>query len=286
MDLVTLIAACSLATSTTTQTTLYQISQTVEASPTYIDDLTTASVYDPATAAEAVGITEALVEAGHDIRVGLGQLPARQILQQYQISAKTLLDPCTNISLASDRMSVARGRYPDRPRRALSWYFTDDPADELGLAWAGRVLAATAVDVDAVAGRPDQAPPSPRFGEPSGRLFVAEAHESSAHRLDRSDASGLAPRGFTPGNHKQDRPRKWTPVSSSQNEEETDAPNHSERNPATHSQLPPATSRPSAAKKKGRGRVDSSSPGRAQPNVTDERLPTTDELDGQEEPNR
>ncbi len=259
MDLVTLIAACSLAASANTNTTLYHITQTVDANAYYIDDLTDAAVYQPTTLDEAAGITRALVEAGHDVRVGLTQVPARESLRAYSITPQQLLDPCTNIALGSDRLSVARDRHGDKPLEVLSWYLTDSTTDGVGISWANDVLAQPSVDIQAAATRPDKAPPSPRFSSPDQRLFIQDADSNADSNPRPHPSATITPKTYgadSPKAKSSAEPSKWAP--SSRNSGQSKASN----------------SVPSSTRS---GNHD------AQPDVTAERLPTSDELDQSEE---
>jgi hypothetical protein len=258
MDLVTLIAACSLAASANTNTTLYQITQTVDAQVYYIDDMTDAAVYQPTTLEEAAGITRALVEAGHDVRVGLTQVPARASLQTYNLTPTQLLDPCTNIAIGSDRLSLARGRHGDAPREVLSWYLTGSTRDPVGISWANDVLAKPAVDIQQAATRPGTAPASPRFSAPDNRLFVDDADDSGG-KPRRHPSASITPNTArtgesTPSPAKDLVPTKWEPPRQTQD-----------------SKAASSSSRSQASSESGTGK--------AQPDVTDERLPTSEDLE-------
>ncbi len=261
MDLVTLIASCSLAASATTNTTLYQITQTVDANALYIDDLTDAAVYQPSTLEEAAGITRALVEAGHDLRVGLTQIPARESLRSYSLDPKALLDPCTNIAIGSDRLSMARSRHGDNPPEVLSWYLTDSNQDPVGISWANDVLAQPSVDIQAAATRPDKAPPSPRFSAPNQRLFVRDDDSADESTPRPHPSASISPKTYGATSSSAvspTEPTKWTPSSTTTNQSKASSPQSST-----------STSRSSDKK--------------AQPDVTNERLSTSEDLEKTQE---
>src|SRR5690554_4223297 len=140
MDLVSLILMCSLATSSATNSLVYQVAQTNDADPAYIDDWSDASVYRPNDLDQAAKMIAALLRAGHELRVGVLQLPARQTIQAYGVTSKDLVDACTNIAIGSDRLEQAQARFPDDQTKALAWYLTDDPQNTAGKRWARLVL--------------------------------------------------------------------------------------------------------------------------------------------------
>jgi len=271
MDLVTLILLCSLVPNRNVQLTLYQIAQTTEQQTTYIDDLTDAQVYTPARRKRASKMTDALLEAGHELRVGLGYVDASQAIRTYGISSGRLVRSCPNIAVASDMLSISMSKFDD-PERALAHYFSGDPEDEVGLRWAQRVLSVEPVDLEKASRRPTQAPPSPKFGVDS-RLFISDDATVNGATHPRARRS-LAPKGVdsssSPRGDDTSKPpypplEKWGPPKVDEEEpRESDSSNAS------------AASGSSSAKSSSSS-PERSSPGGAYPDVTDERLSVPDE---------
>lgn len=183
MDIFNLILLCSVVSSSPHQTLLYQITQTAEQSPRYVDDLTAADVYDPSQRREAAQITRALMQAGHDLRVGLTQVPAHLARRRYQATPRTLVRACTNISYGSQRLHRARARHPDDKVHTLAFYYAGSADDPLGQAWAHHVLEARSVNVEHAARHPAEAPPSPQYPRPDSQLFVLDPQLTSDEEI-------------------------------------------------------------------------------------------------------
>lgn len=262
MDLVSLILMCSIAQSTHTNTLLYQIAQTTNANSTYIDDLTDAQVYTPDRVRDAQKIVAALVEAGHDIRAGMMQLPAREVMIQYNLLPKDLINSCRSVSVASDRLTQARARYPKDDRRALSWYLTGEPDSSLGIGWAFDVLDVPAVQLDAELGNVEKPTPSPKFSRPKGLIFSSD---SSGNHGQLKTSRPLTYKVLVDTPRTKVVPKKWTPVASPSVKGK-----HLDTSDTTHrSKSSKAGSKPSEV----RGAH------KPQPPVTDERLQTSDDID-------
>ena len=256
MDLVSLILMCSLAQSSATNSMLYQIARTTDGDPTYIDDLTEGVVYTPPRLEEAGQMVGALVAAGHDVRVGLMQLPAREVMMSYDLAASELVDSCRNVALASDRLVQARSRFPSSPPKALSWYMTDDSESALGLSWALDVLAVESVVLQEKLGDVDDPLPSRKYSRPSSLIFVGEGDEGEDSSDARPTSSNSTPL-IVEDARRTVAPEKWEPVKSS--------PRNSKAHPSSSST-----------------KDSSSKPGKPQPPVTNERLKTSDQLDNNE----
>lgn len=244
MDLVTLILMCSLAQSTSTNSMLYQIAQTSDADPTYIDDLTDGVVYTPSRIADASQMVSALVSAGHDIRVGVMQLPAREVMQSYSMTSLELVDSCRNVAVASDRLTQARHRYPEKDPAALSWYLTGDPKSAVGLSWALDVLAVEPVELQSKLGDVENPLPSRKYSRSGSLIFVEDRSENDS----TSSSVAADSQSIVVGAEKKIVPKKWEPVTPT-----TSSSNASKARPSSQQEQP-------------------------QPPVTDERLETSDEL--------
>jgi hypothetical protein len=253
MDLVTLILMCTLAQSSTTNSMLYQIAHTTDGDPTYIDDLTDGVVYTPARIDDASKMVGALVSSGHDIRVGIMQLPAREMLMSYELEPAELVDSCRNVALASDRLDQARTRFPSSPPKALSWYMTGEPESALGLSWALDVLSVESVDLQEKLGDVENPLPSRKYTRPDSLIFVGEEKNTEG----AASSSVTSRKFFLEKSRQTTTPEKWEPPS--------DAPKTSKARSAGSS------SESSSAKS-----------GAPQPPVTNERLKTSDELDTNE----
>lgn len=262
MDLLSLILFCALSSSPQSTTLVHQIAQSVEGDPLHIDDLTDAAVYAPASAREAAGIVRALLEAGHDLRVGLAQIPARVAWQDYGLSPDQMLSACTNVAVGTDLLTRAHSRYP-KAEQALAYYLTSDPADDIGLGWAFSVLTHEQVDLAEHAFDVESPQPSRRYViDTTQPIFVG-----------RSPSPGQLPRARPVGHlfvvdpgasRRSGEPKKWAPV-----------------DPAGVSSGTEEVARPTSSSSPQRSAARGGRP-RPQPDVTDERLLTSEELSRKE----
>lgn len=245
MDLVTLILMCSLGTTPSTNTLVYQIARTNDADPTYIDDWTDGVVYSPNTLEEGRAMISALVTAGHQIRVGVMQVPARQTIQSYSMSAEDLVDSCQNIAVGSDRIEQAIQKYPQSKQDALAWYISGEPKDPIGQSWAYAVLKVEAVDLEEKSGDIENPLPSRQYAQPKMRLF-----DSAKIKKDDDQEKKITQTLFPIEESKKKipRPEKWN------------------RNNPKQSAVTQSKSKKQKSKNSG--------PKKAQEPVTDERLET------------
>lgn len=102
LDLYALIDHCALDASAPTQTVLHQlVVATSQGDPLHVLDLSESKTYTPSSEQQAIGITAALIEAGHQVRVGLTLLdPVQTELMGW--SMVQLFDPCTALAITSD----------------------------------------------------------------------------------------------------------------------------------------------------------------------------------------
>lgn len=262
MDLVNLILMCSLATSPATNSLVYQIAQVNNADPTFIDDWSDKSVYRPHDPLQAAQMIAALLRVGHELRVGILQIPARQTLQSYGIASRDLVDACTNIAIGSDRLEQAREKFGLDKIKVLAWYLTDDPASPIGRYWAHEVLRGESVDLDAAQKNIEQPIASREYARPSMQLFASQEGagngEMSAPRFERifplAASDDFTSFEEVPASH--GAPQKWQPVAS----ETVPAVGHEES---------------AARRRRGNAAQDK----KPQAPVTDERLPTSRELE-------
>lgn len=279
MDIFNLILLCSVVSSAPHQTLLYQIAQTADQSSTYVDDLTAAKVYDPPRRREATQITRALIESGHELRVGLTQVPAHQARRRYHATSRRLVQACSNISYGSQHLRRARRRYPDDNVNALAFYFTGSADDPLGRAWAHHVLENRDVDVEHAATHPAAAPPSPQYSVPQNRLFVDKpqlTRDGDSQPNPRRAKTVFSDRSSSRTTESSEADDDLAPISKFPPPEDVDrtSPSHAEGSDTSvrrnHTDSP-------ADKPSFRKLIDKRSmQQRAQTPVTDERLPTSE----------
>lgn len=271
MDIFQLILVCSVVQTDPHQTLLYQISQTADASATYVDDLTATKVYDPDRKKIAHKIVRSLVRQNHDVRVGLTQVPAETAIDTYGAAFPELVRGCTSISFGSQHLRKARRKFPDSRLKALAWYFTGAPDSALGRGWAAEVLRQPAVHVEQSASNPDSAPPSKTYSSPQHQIFSNHSMDLDSEQLprDRSifqkdsrnrSSSGSSPSKFPPPDKHDEIDRRSAPTKRDSSTTALDQPS-SDASAADRRQ----TLRP-------------------KPDVTDMTLPTTQDLDTAEHP--
>lgn len=186
MDLFSLILVCAVSSDPRAAVHTYQIAQAVDVEVTYIDDLTTASGYSPADLEVASGLVSTLMKEGHDIRVGLGQIPARVAYDEFGLTPEQMLDPCTNIAVATELLEQAFSIHSS-PKNALAFYLKSDSRDPQGLRWADYILSKELVDLDAEAFNAETPKPSRRFSvEVSVFSDSKSANTSAAKSLHAS----------------------------------------------------------------------------------------------------
>lgn len=269
MDLVNLILMCSLATSPATNSLVYQVARVNNADPTFIDDWSDESVYRPHDPLQAAQMIAALLRVGHELRVGILQIPARQTLQSYGIASRDLVDACTNIAIGSDRLEQAREKFGRDQIKVLAWYLTDDPKSPVGRYWAHEVLRGETVDLDAAQKNIEQPIASREYARPSMRLFAPQTNaegEMSAPRFERIFPLAASDdfTSFEEVPASDDAPQKWQPVIS---------------------ETVSTVSREESAARRRQGSVAQNK--KPQAPVTDERLPTSRELEqGREDKSR
>lgn len=175
MDLFSLILVCAVSNDPQVAAHTYQIAQAVDVEVTYVDDLTNASGYSPSSVEVAAGLVSTLLKEGHDIRVGLGQIPARIAWDEFGLSAEQMLDPCTNIAVTTELLERAFSAHRS-PKKALAFYLKSDAKDPQGLRWADYILSKEMVDLDIEAFNTETPKPSRRF---FGEVRVFSETESS-----------------------------------------------------------------------------------------------------------
>ena len=242
MDLLSLLAACAISTHPGVEPALYQIAHLHQGNPLTIEVIDQGIVYNPDTREQAIGVATALIEAGSNVRVGLAQLPAHEAITVYGLSIEDLFTPCRNLAIGSDFLEQAFSRHSPAPN-ALAYYLKGSPDSPLGLGWAHDVLSQPTIN--------DSSSRIARlYPAPDTRLFVTN-EESTYRRPEPSAEHRLL---VTPEGHGQaESPLLPESISLS--------PQKLRRNPRVRSGRSSPTDRPSSF-----------------PPVTDERLPTSSEL--------
>jgi len=139
---------------------------------------------------EAVAAASALLGAGHDIDLGLGQINGRN-LGRLGLNLRTAFEPCQNLAAAAQVLQegYARGaaRHGDGQaalRVALSYYNTGGPTRGFANGYVARVLAAAGSAPPRPAARPaaEPDPPSPTPWDVFARTRVRTAFVTTIPR--------------------------------------------------------------------------------------------------------
>lgn len=272
MDLVSLILFCAISSNSVALTLSHQVAASIDGDPYYIDDLTDAKIYTPVRRGEALGILTALLEAGHDVRVGLTQLPARRAIQEYGHSPGDLIDACPNVAIGTDMLEQSLATTNQNPRLALATYLTGERDNAMGLFWADSVLAKPAIELESVAANVENPQPSRRYSvNRRDSIFLESSDTSTSVKSSTGDASPVRDLFVNQPDSLGEKPSKWKPV----------VPPSSEHDPKANSFHDSSTSNPRHTSKRKSGASSTTSP--AQEPVTDERLLTTDELQAHQE---
>ncbi len=255
MDLFALILACSVAGPQTNQV-VHQIAQSVDVSVLYIEDLSTQRAYEAPSKEVAVGLLQTLLDEGHDVRAGLGQINARRARVDFGLSAEQMLDPCTNITVATDQLAQARGRYTSS-RRALAFYRVGDSKSSAGLMWADFILMQDAINVSDAAFDTSGKHTSRRF-DVTPRMFVDDKARVTTTRASKTL--------FVKSPLKSNTSSTKATTSESETRPNIEAETNQQTSPESDTNL---------------STVRSKTKPKAQPNVTEEKLKTTKELEAE-----
>jgi type IV secretion system protein VirB1 len=145
-------------------------------------------VFHPASAAAATTIAGALIRAGRNVDLGLGQINSRN-LARLGLRLADAFDPCRNLAASAqvlqDGYQPAPGGEAAALRAALSRYNTGDPQRGIANGYVARVRRAARQVVPAIApdpapqpGAPDERPERP--GRPSLDIFRRPAADGLA----------------------------------------------------------------------------------------------------------
>lgn len=170
MDLLTLILMCSVSGAPAIQEMAYQLAASIEAHPWHIEDLTDHVIYDPSSFEEAVQMADALLEAGHTLRVGIGLVDVRQARSMGFTTAE-LFRPCRSIGIATDGLEAVFKSTERRAKHAaLVSYFKTTSSSSESSAWALTVVAIEVPTLEALH--------SPETSVPHFRVHAPEARHS------------------------------------------------------------------------------------------------------------
>ncbi|MHB1670202.1 lytic transglycosylase domain-containing protein [Thiomonas sp.] len=127
------------------------IKQESSGNPLALHDNTTGKSYRPASLAEAAKLAADLIQQGHSVDIGLGQINNRN-LRRLHLKAEQVLDPCTNIRAA--QTILLRGWKQSRGdlRGALAAYNTGNTGSAVGAQYAAQVFGQAGVIVPAIPG--------------------------------------------------------------------------------------------------------------------------------------
>lgn len=100
----------------------------------------------PSNAAEATAWSEALIQKGYSIDMGLGQINSQHIKSngvfgRLGLSVKDVFDPCTNLRMSSYVFGMAYYRHNGDWLKALSAYNTGNGVNGFKNGYVARVLA-------------------------------------------------------------------------------------------------------------------------------------------------
>ena len=241
MDLATLITTCAVAAHANVTPLLHQIAHVHDGDPYAVEVVDQQQLYRPETAEQAAHLTAQLSSRGHHLRVGLTHLDPVDVEETYAVGIEDLFaDKCRQIQITADQL---QHQLQDKRSvvAALASYYAPDAnsEDEYSLSWSREVLSQPAHPDDV------EEPLPHRYNPPADRLFATE----STVTPDSTDAPELfiEKKPSSGGNPKAppSRPEETS-------EDVTGEPVERAEFPSDHS---------------------------AQPDVTDDTLPTTEELE-------
>lgn len=246
MDLLTLLAACTFTATSPSPDLMYSVVyETSEGREWYIEDVSAGRAYTPATRAEAVQLAGTLREQGHEVHIGLAGVRV-SLLRSYGVTLEAAFDPCTNVQVASEAIHHAAGKCGGLSCGLRSYWSSAEKRSARG--WAKGVLGRRRIDVDAALADPESSVPNPRYST-STSVLVNPSQPQSPSPSDgmlvepREPATSQSPDSSAAGNSRSH------PEDSS-----------SEKSPSQDSS---SSSEESSREESG---------GRAQPDVTDEKL--------------
>jgi len=238
---------CSVSGTPAVQEMGYRLAASIEANPWHIEDLTDQMIYEPSSDEEAVQMTEALLRAGHTLRVGMGLVDARRA-RSLGFTTADLFAPCTSIGIATDLIEA--GFQPTEQgaeRTALSRYFTTTSSRSEAQAWAAAVLSIEVPTLEELR--------SPDTGTPHYRVHAPAAKHSLT----------------------------WSTANSKTSVAESSTTKPEENPPTPAASTSSSSSTPTPAPKARRRRTPKLRRFTPQSDVTSERLLTTEELQSREE---
>lgn len=266
MDLYALIDHCTLDASPRMETVLHQLVVTTsQGSPWHIFDMTDQKTYDPVSHTQAMAMTQALLEAGHDLRVGMTWHDPTRTLEQGFTLAQSF-DPCAALAITSEQL----GTLTATNQRARLARYLDPSGGEALLGFVDQILSQPAIHVQLQVEQGKLWP---------GRVYTVSAQQSLTGVLvQQPQAAPVAAGGHAvllPAPKKQTaaRPVKWTQEGIPEAAEKQHA--EQEAQPVVSS-TPSASARPNKAAPSGR-RLP-------QPPVTKERLPLSTKTNEEGQP--
>jgi hypothetical protein len=147
MDLMTLATICidDPAHQRHTQALVQLASVVTDQNPWYVLDETTQQAIEARSLEQAAGVADALLRAGHVLRVGLALVPVHRA-QAQGLPLHVLWDPCTNLALAAEYMELPerkahRPSGMDRAVWQLAVYLSHEQPED-ALSFAAQVLDA------------------------------------------------------------------------------------------------------------------------------------------------
>lgn len=240
MDLITLITACAVSAHANVAPLLYQIARVHDGDPYAVEVVEEQRVYRPDTPSAAADLTLHFLESGHELRVGLGHVDPAAAVEIYEISVTALFENyCQHIQIAADQLTRRVNEY--RPTaRALAAYYAvqDDPNDSHARLWAEDVMSQPHPPAN-----PGDDDLPRRYEPPADRLFTGRSDESA-------DSS----------------PSFETIFPNTREFETAEPADEADAESSDESESVPSRT------------IDRSSGPRPYPDVTDETLPTTEEL--------
>lgn len=148
MTLAELLMMCAVGVPGPTRDLMYQIASGHSGGDPYlIVDHSTGKTHRPGSKAEAVRIATVLLEAHHDVRLGVMGLGPDHV-KKLRLSPARVFDPCENVGAAARVLTKAPPRDLDRRHAYLATYYApSQPMSEHALAFGSRVLAQEPVQV-------------------------------------------------------------------------------------------------------------------------------------------
>ncbi len=148
MTLAELIMMCAVGAPGPTRDLMYQIGSSHSGGDPYlIVDHSTGKTHRPGSREEAVRIASVLIEAHHDVRLGImGLGPAH--LRSLGVGVERAFVPCENVGMAARVLTAPVPKGMDARHAYLaSFYAPGAPMSEHALAFGSRVLASQEVRV-------------------------------------------------------------------------------------------------------------------------------------------